>query len=244
VKTGEVTEVVPDKEGRLAIGLWFRGRRLYVAGGPSLFVYNVGDGGGREVAACTVEGAGFINDVVTLGRKAYFSDSFTNFVYALDLEKPSACVIEKIPLSDIFEPEPGTFKANGIVAYRGGLLLAQSSRGTIVFIDLVNGGKESVVIPAGEALNTDGMVRDGNTLYLVQNAREEIGVWTLKIAEDRTVSAEKRAVLLSPLFRFPTTGAIFKDFLYVVNARFDEIAPFEGSPDDEFEAVGINRFLQ
>jgi hypothetical protein len=45
--------------------------------------------------------------------------------------------------------------------------------------------------------------------------------------------------LTSDAFRVPATAAIFGNALYAVNARFDEIDPFNVPPDAEFEAVRV-----
>ena len=45
--------------------------------------------------------------------------------------------------------------------------------------------------------------------------------------------------LTSDYFRVPTTAAIFGNALYAVNARFNEIDPFNVPPDADFEAVRV-----
>jgi hypothetical protein len=64
----------------------------------------------------------------------------------------------------------------------------------------------------------DGMLRQGSTLYVVQNRINRIAVVKLGHG-DR--SGVVRRFITDPRFDVPTTIAPFKDFIYAVNARFD-----------------------
>jgi hypothetical protein len=76
-RTGKGFQLVKDHPGRNHVGLKFdrRSNRLFVAGGESkgLYVYDARTG--DDVAAHTIPGAGFINDVTVTRDGAYFTDS-------------------------------------------------------------------------------------------------------------------------------------------------------------------------
>ena len=80
VRTGEGRVLVSGREGRGAFGLKRFGRRLYVAGGPTGFLYVYNARTGRPVDAVDVDGA-FVNDVTVTRRAAYFTDSQKAVLY-------------------------------------------------------------------------------------------------------------------------------------------------------------------
>lgn len=69
----------------------------------------------------------------------------------------------------------------------------------------------------------DGLVTDGDKLYVVENAigRYRVSVWKMSI-RDRKVRLGKDSNIRRRGFQTPTTAAIMDDTLYVVNARFNE----------------------
>jgi hypothetical protein len=74
-------------------------------------------------------------------------------------------------------------------------------------------------IPLDEPVtNGDGLLRQGDTLYVVRNQRNQIAVVDLDFGFRR---GEVEDVITDPRFDVPTTIAPFKDFIYAVNARFD-----------------------
>ncbi len=73
-------------------------------------------------------------------------------------------------------------------------------------------------------------------LYVVQNYDNQIGV--IELGPDYTTGTVVEP-LTSDAFRVPTTAAIFGNALYAVNARFDEVDPFNPDPEEDFEAVRV-----
>ncbi len=76
-------------------------------------------------------------------------------------------------------------------------------------------------------------------MYVVQNFINQVSV--VELSPD-LISGEVVETITSDLFRVPTTGAMFGDALYVVNARFDAAFPpvFGGAPMAiEYEVVAV-----
>jgi len=78
--------------------------------------------------------------------------------------------------------------------------------------------------------NGDGILLDGRSLYIVQNALNQVAVVELSPGLSQGSIDE---TITSSLFRVPTTIARFGDRLYAVNARFDT----SPTPDTEYEVV-------
>ena len=80
--------------------------------------------------------------------------------------------------------------------------------------------------------NGDGLLRRGNTLYVVRNQLNEIAVLRL----DRSYrSATLTGTITDPNFAVPTTVAALGPFLYAVNARFGT----PPTPDTTYTVVRV-----
>ena len=87
VRTGRGSVLVPAQQGRGAYGLKRAGRRLYVAGGPTGFVYVYDARTGANVDAVDFDGT-FVNDVTVTRRAAYFTDSREPLLYVYPRRGP------------------------------------------------------------------------------------------------------------------------------------------------------------
>jgi len=255
LQTGQGSVIVPAQEGRSALGLEFdpRTNYLFVAGGPfgSAQVYD--GASGEAVADYQLVDLPFmssvVNDVVVTEGAAYFTDSFQPFLYRLPLGAdgalPDASEVEGIPLGGEFEHVPGGFNANGIVATADGsnLLVVNTETGSLYRVDPASGDATQIDL-GGEALPSgDGLVLDGNTLYVVQNTLNKITVVELEADLSAGTVVD---TIVSPLFRIPTSADQYGNALYAVNARFDVAPPpFPGSPpaDPElaYEVVRVSK---
>jgi len=228
-------------EGRIAVGLAYdpRSKALFVSGGPTgqAYVYNTCTGTELAFYQLTDSGAGFINDVIVTPDAAYFTNSFEAVLYRLPLAPdgglPDPDEVEAIPLpSDPFGL-PG-FAANGIEATPDGgmLVVVHSGRGELWRIDTATWDADRIDL-GGEAVpNGDGLLLQGNTLYVVQNQLNQIAVVEL---EPGWASGTVPERLTDPDFRVPTTVTKFGDSLYAVNARFGT----PPGPDTEYEVVRV-----
>jgi len=110
------------------------------------------------------------------------------------------------------------FNANGITTTpdRRALLVVNSSNGVLYRVE--TDGTASAVDLGGNALTDgDGLLREGRTLYAVQNQLNQVAV--IDLAKDGR-SGALRDTLTSPDFDVPTTIARSGSDLYLPNARF------------------------
>jgi sugar lactone lactonase YvrE len=114
--TNGTKPLVPGQAGRAAIGLKFKGGRLFVSGGPTgkAFVYDAKTGADvKTFDLATGDAPTFINDVAIARGTAWFTDSQRPVLYAVDTDLGSARTLQ-LPG---FTPAPG-FNLNGIVAVK------------------------------------------------------------------------------------------------------------------------------
>jgi hypothetical protein len=244
LRTGEGELLVPDAEGKVAVGLSYDGRsdRLFVAGGDTGEAYVYDAGTGEEVGSYTFAGAGFVNDVVVTRTAAYFTDSFRTVLYRLPLgpagRLPDASGVEEVPLGGDFQFVGGEFNANGIDAPPDGayLLVVNTFTGRLYRVD-PSSGQATLVDLGGEDLTTgDGILLDGMTLYVVRNFLNQVAVVEL---DPGATGGEVVREITDSEFRVPTTVAEFGRGLYAVNARFD--LPESEQGDAEYEVVRVSK---
>ncbi len=232
----------PGSDGReTAIGMKVDDRgRLFIAGGDTgrIFVYDVETGELVRALDTPQSPTTFINDVtVTPDGDAYFTDSMRPTLF-------------RVPASDeVGEAEPwldleGTpieymegINLNGIAATEDGryLITVQSNTGNLYRIDAQS--KEVAVIDLGiETLaNGDGLLLDGQTLYVVRNRQGLI--MPVELSEDFT-RGEVGQGISDPSFAFPTTIAGYDERLLVVNSQFNRRQSGE-EPDLPFTVSSI-----
>jgi sugar lactone lactonase YvrE len=236
LRTGEGSVLV-EGDGDPAVGTEVdRRNRLWVAGGPSGTARVYDARSGELIREYTFGGAGFVNDVVVTKRAAYFTDSFSDRLYVVPVGPGGRLGdAESRTLSGDFVLVPGDFNANGIEASPNGrtLLVVQSATGLLFAVDAATGEATEVDL-GGELLTSgDGLLRQGRTLYVVQNFLNQIAVVRLGAGYEtgtlvRTLTDED--------FRVPTTVARWGSSLYAVNARFDT----PPTPDTEYDVVRVD----
>jgi sugar lactone lactonase YvrE len=234
LRTGDF-EVFSQGPGTPAVGLKARDGLLYVAGGNS--------GTGRVVDLATgvtletltfTTATSFVNDVVLTDDAAWFTDSRQAQLYRVSLDD---WTVTTVPLSgEWVQGAPTATSANGISTTPDGsaLLVINSSNGTLYRVDPGTGAAKAV--DTGDVVLTagDGLLRQGRTLYVVQNRLNTIAV--LRLSSDGT-SAELTDEITSPDFDVPTTVARWGQRLYLPNAKF---RPAGEPPATEFEVVRVS----
>lgn len=236
LRTGE-GRILVAATGAPAVGLHLSGHRLYVAGGPG--------GGARVVDARTggllaayhfTDEESFVNDAVVTDRAAYFTDSFRPAMYVLPFGRggrlPGQDEVYEVPLTGDLVHRPGGWNANGIERTPDGrsLLVVQMDTGGLYRVD-ARGRTSAVDVGGADLTGGDGLRRDGRTLYVAQSANR-VSVLRLNRSGSR---AELRRVITDARFDSPTTTALHKGRLYVVNARFDQ----EPGPGVAYRVVSV-----
>ena len=176
----------------------------------------------------------FVNDVVVTKDAAYFTDSINPVLYVVPIDRhgrPGAA--RTLPLTGELQYVEG-FNVNGIEASPDGrtLLLVQSNLGLLFRASARTGVTAQVDLGGASLTNGDGLLRRGDTLYVVRNRLNEIAVIDLG---RRYATGELTGTITDPNFQVPTTVAAFGPFLYAVNARFGT----PPTPDTTYTVVRV-----
>ena len=242
-RTGEGSLLVGPQEGRVSVGLEFDQRTgyLFVAGGPtgSGYVYDTRTGADLGAFTLATGSPTFINDVAVTRDAAYFTDSSQPVLYRLPLGpggKPTSGEVEVLPLSGDFEFVPGAFNANGIEATPNGkwLIVVNTATGSLYRVDAATGAATLIDLGGASVPNGDGLLLEGNTLYVVQNFLNQIAVVRLKA---NFTSGAIVQTLTDEDFDIPTTVTRAAGALYAVNARFST----PPTPDTEYWITRVER---
>lgn len=231
-------EVFSQGPGTPSTGMKIDARhRLFVAGSTG--------GNGRVVDARTgvvlaryqfATTNTFINDVVLTDTAAYFTDSFRPVLYVVRFGRHDTLptTFTTLPLTGDFVQVPGAINANGIARTPDGraLMIDQTNTGKLFRIDPVTGVTRQIDLGGALLPNADGILRRGDTLYVVQNQLNTLAVVRL----NRTGTAGRVITKITdPRFDIPTAVAIFGDRLYLPNARFST----PPTPTTPYDAVAV-----
>ena len=236
--TGRGAVFIPGTAGDTVRGLKVDGNRLFAAGGPSgtVKVYDVRTGQLLLRQQVGAPGASFVNDVVVTRNAAYYTDSTAQVMYVLPLGPGGRLgAVRTVPLTGDIVYGPG-FNANGIVASPDGrsLVLVQSNTGLLFRVSARTGVTTRVDAGGFSFSNGDGLLRRGNTLYVMRNVNNQLVQATL--SHDFTQARVVRTIT-DPNFDTPTTIAFFGPFIYAVNARLTT----PPTPDTTYTVVRVMR---
>lgn len=230
-----------------AAGLKATRNRLYVAGGTtgSVFVYDRNSGSLASSFTNALAEGTFLNDLaVTRRGDVFVTDSFAPILWRLPAHASATGDGELEPwldLTDTAVTYGEGFNLNGIVATRDGrtLLVVQSNTGRLYRVDTATRHLTQVDLGGELLTNGDGLVLRGRTLYVVRNADEVIA----EVRLNRDLSAGRvRSSTADASFAFPTTAALARGRLLVVNSQFDRGGPAgPGEPDVPFTISSIAR---
>lgn len=208
--------------------------RLFVAGGVAggAWVYDAHSGALLASYQFTRPHSGLVNDVVVTSDAAYFTDSFRLFLYVVPLgpagELGSPASVRRIALTgdlqyrdegaDLCPAAPG-INANGIEAGPDGhtLIIGQTNTGLLFSVDPIGGVTKTIDLDGPMASCSDGLLRRGRHLYVVQGLHNHVAGIRLNTSYTAGRLAD---IIADPDLDSPATAARFGRFLYVVNARF------------------------
>lgn len=220
LRTGNGTELVPNR-GRRAIGVELDHRgRLFVAGGPTGdgYVYSARTGADIAQFDFTSE-ASFVNDVVVTRDAAFFTDSVRQFLYKVPIGKRGRLGTPRaIPLAGDISYIDG-FNVNGIDATPNGktLIIVQSNKGKLFKVNRRGVARE--INLGGAAIAGDGLLLAGRQLYVVTRSPSD-RVVVVRLSRDLRSGTIVKTITDPDDFSGVTTTDDFGNHLYVVNARF------------------------
>ncbi|MEX2543181.1 MAG: PQQ-dependent dehydrogenase, methanol/ethanol family [Trueperaceae bacterium] len=205
--------------------------RLWVAGGPTGTV-GVFDGETgeniRTLEAPPAENGTFLNDLIEApDGYVYITDSARPVLFRTQVSEEMAGELEAwldlsespIDYSTTGEGPQGT-NLNGIVATdEGDHLITVDMNDGLLYRVALESGEVSEIDLGGESLsNADGLVIDGQTLFVVRLTENE--VVTVDLADDYS-SGTVTARFGDPALHWPATAALVDGRLYLVNTQFD-----------------------
>lgn len=197
--------------------------RLYVAGGDTgqMFVYDTATGALIESFDNGQE-ATFVNDVtLTPDGSAFFTDSMNPELYRVFPDGAGGYEMETYLNFEGTPIQYGEgFNLNGIQSSADGryLVTVKSATGELFRIDTTT--KEVNLVDTGGAdlTNGDGLLLDGQTLYVVRNQQELIVPVELSADFSSGTAGEP---FTDESFMYPTTIAQNGTNLLAVNSQFD-----------------------
>lgn len=204
--------------------------RLFVAGGGSGKIFSYDANTGALLRAYTtppvMQGGTFINDVTLAGDFAYFTDSVRPMIFRVPRTAGASNEAEAwldVSATIPYSTAPGAFNLNGIAATAGGqyLIAVQSSSGKLFRIGVADKAVAEIKLD-GSVVNGDGILLDGQTLYVVRNADKIIV--PISLGAD-FASGTIGTPFSDPSLRYPTTIAETDGRLLVVNSQFDKRGP-------------------
>ena len=243
--TGQGALLVAARGGRSAIGLKADGRgRLFVAGGATgkAFVYNADSGEDLVEYSLTQASPTFINDVILTAEAAWFTDSRSQVLHRVPLPADGSLAgqeaVTTLPLTGDLAAQfdPAVNNLNGIAASATQLVVVQSNTGFLYRVDPTSGVTRRIDLAGETVPNGDGILLEGQTLFVVQNRLNLLAV--VDLVPDLSSGTVRRRVS-SPLFDVPTTVADHNGSLYLVNARFGVPLPDSA----EYSVVRIDKPL-
>jgi Cu-Zn family superoxide dismutase len=197
--------------------------RLWVAGGRTGKFWVVDATDGRVMKEVTVPSVGtsLLNDVAIVGGAAYITDTFVPTLWRLSAEGGAVGEIEPwLDLQGTAIPYGEGASLNGITATPDGgrLLVVHMGQGRLFTIDLASKAIAEVDLGGADLSGADGLVLDGETLYVVRQTAVEIA--TVRLSLDFT-RGEVVSRFTDPSLAWPATAVRVDEDLVVVNTQFN-----------------------
>jgi sugar lactone lactonase YvrE len=240
VITGRGSILVAGVTGRAVTGVEVDSQNRLFASGAGTGTARVYDARtGAELASYQFFAAnsGFMNDVVVTPTAAYFTDSINPVLYVVPFGRggrlPAANQVRTLPLTGDIVFGDG-FNSNGIETTPDGrqLIVVQSNTAKLFTVSPATGVAREITINGGDATDGDGLLRSGNTLYVVQNQLNRVEA--IRLNARGTVGTVAN-MTTDPALDVPTTIGRFGPFLYAVNARFGTTP----TPDTTYTVVRL-----
>lgn len=197
--------------------------RLWVAGGRTgkMWVVSAADGSVLKEVSVPSVGTSLINDVAIAGSAGYFTDTFVPTLWRLSADAGMIGDLEPwldLTGTPIEYGEAGP-NLNGIAVTPDGqtLIVVHMGQGRLFTIDVATRAVAPIDVAGADLTTADGLVLDGDTLYVVRQGEQE--VVTIQLSADRS-----RGTVVSRYadgLAWPATAARVGNDLVVVNTQFN-----------------------
>jgi Cu-Zn family superoxide dismutase len=198
-------------------------RRLWIAGGRTGRFWVVDSRSGQVIKQLEVPAPSksLINDLAVVGGAAYFTDTTAPTLWRIQSRGHEIGPLE--PWIDFTGTALQYYQGanlNGIAATADGraLIVVQMGKGLLFRIDLQTKQVSAIDTAGADLTGADGLVLDGDILYVVRQTAVEIA--TVRLSPDLA----KGTVInrfTDPLLAWPATAAKVGDRLLVVNTQFN-----------------------
>jgi Cu-Zn family superoxide dismutase len=234
---------LPGRQNGRTIGVGIEATRdlLIVAGGDTgrVFVYDRSSGRFLGSHFNGLTSGTFINDIaVAPNGDVYATDSAQqDVVYRIPARQVRGSSTLDVFASFSSVDPTGAFNANGIVVTSHGryLIVVQSDTGLLYRVSTRTGAIRRINLGAATLTNGDGLEIKGHTLYVVRNSPEVVAKVRLNGRLTRGALVEETT---DPTFQLPTTAALDRGRLLVVNSQFDQRG---ADPVEPFTVSSIKR---
>lgn len=199
--------------------------RLWVAGGMtgSVFVFDTESGELLRTYDTPQAEATFLNDLTVHEGSVYVTDSARPVLFRIGAgEQLGEGVEEFVGFSGTAFPYDQPFNANGIAVSPdgSGLVIVHSGNGNLYRVDLESKEVTQVQNSGEPSVNGDGLFLDGDTLYVVRNADEQVDRYTVSPSGDAVEPAGEP--ITSDEFQYPATAVVADGYLLATNTQFDQ----------------------
>jgi Cu-Zn family superoxide dismutase len=218
--------VLPAEPFPALLGMKLDGKgRLWLAGGSTGRMAVIDAASGKVLAKfeTPAPAKSLINDLAIVGQSAYFTDSLTPTLWRVTADGDRIGSLEpwlQFAGTPLQYTTPGA-NLNGIAATADGkhLIVVQMNKGLLFRIGIADRSVTPIDVGGEPLTAADGLVLDGNTLYVVRQADEEVVTVQLApgLGTGRVVHRFKDPSLIAP-----ATAVKVGDMLYVVNTQFNK----------------------
>jgi len=256
-RTGKGSILVRSATGPTT-GLYLERRRghdrLWAAGGPSgqARVYDASTGARlRTFQLADPKSGGFVSDVIVTRHAAYYTDAFVQRMFVIPLghhrhhghhgRLPGKHAARTVRLTgDVhYVTAPNSFNLNGLAAFHGRLVSAQTVTGRLFRINPRTGVTRMIRLTgkAGHRVTVkgaDGIAQRSHTLFMAENFPQKLV--TVKVSRDLH-RARLVDVATDPALDIPSSVEEDSGDLFGLNARFTTPV----TPTTRYDVVRVAR---
>lgn len=194
--------------------------RLWIAGGftGKVWIVNTNDGAIVKDVTVPTTPKSLLNDVAIVGTTGYFTDTFVPTLWRLAVD--GSAIEPWLDLSGTaIEYGAEGPNLNGITVTADGrtLVVVHMGKGLLFKIDIATKGISQIDTGGADLTTADGLVLDGDTLYVIRQGAQEI----VSLRVDAALTSATVVSRFADGLAWPATAARVGDDLIVVNTQFN-----------------------
>lgn len=226
--------MIKAPQGAGCLGVNYANGKIFVAGAgiphisgqfPALYVYD--ELSTSLITSCRTPIGGLINDVTIKHNFAYWTDSYFNVLYKMNLNSLPNCQLDYItlPYMEFTIGQDGRDKSNGIVYFDQGVIIANTVLETLFYVDFTLNNQVTQLLPYHTVTHADGMQLIPidlftSMLFIAEPRDQMVSSWIVFQDKSRIPQVFQYDKYISNGFDNPTSPAVFKDTLITTNIDF------------------------